>query len=441
MLDKDREIIIGKIKSGIILFLAALMVYQTGVLWFVNITNRNFLLNVFPILQQTTIPEGLEQLVIPWRIITIHGDGRFSAQYSNLTMTDSKSYGDMVLSHLLQKGRFVSAQSINYETLLTEAGYIYEYAFPMQAEWFTQGFNLRHSLLTDSGVTSFRKIIIRPPAYSIPGVHVFFLCENGYAYEFTVIPPESGGPSHFEHNIPIEAVGAYYLFTELPQGKQFLRYGEFVFNAIQVTNPYVDIHGGFSLDFIQGQVAGFFSNPAVIRPIVGNDVWVYRDVNTVVRYYAANVLEYINYRAIDRRAHASFESDFASAIQFLKRDVLVANETYLVDYREEDGQRVFYFNYVIGDTPLIMSQNWVRDFQLRYPIMITVSHGTVIRYRKLAFNFYIDKEIQLSARADFNNLMGRLGDDFTNVQLGYRIIGEDMKSLYWFVDERAFALP
>ena len=438
---RRRMMTLSRAKAVIILLLAALTIYQTGVLWFVNITNRNFLLNYFPFMQQAIIPEGLERLVTPWRIITVHGDGRFSVQYNGLVQSNFERYSDIVLSHLLQRGRFISVGQLDYETLLAEPAYIYEYAFPMEAEWFTLGFGQRGGLLTAQGMAPFRQVIIRPPAYGDINAHVFFLCENGYAYEFTVAPlGEGDGRDTFDHAVSPEASGAYYIFVDLPGGGGFIRHGEFAFYGVRVTNPYADIHGGLSLNFVQGQVAGFFSNPAVIRPIPGEDVWVYRDVNTVVRYYGTNVLEYISYRAIDRSGISSFVNDYAAAIHFLERDHLVINEAYLADFREEYGQRIFYFNYVIGDIPLIMPQNWPRGSQLSHPVIITVDHGIVVRYRKLAYNFHIDEETRMVARADFYNLANRLGEGFTDVRMGYRMANQYINNVTWFVDGLVFSL-
>jgi len=432
---------LSKAKNILVLLLAGLTIYQTGVLWFFNITNRNFLLNYFPFMQQASISEGLDRLVTPWRIITIHGDGRFSVQYNSLSRPNVERYGDIVLSHLLQRGSFVSAQRLDYGALLAESGYIYEYAFPMEADWFTQGFGQRDSLLTDQGLAPFRQVIIRPPAYGSIDAHVFFLCENGYAHEFTVPPLGTGdGRDAFEHMIPQEAVGAYYVFAELQEGEGFIRHGEFVFHGVQVTNPYADVHGGLSLNFVQGQVAGFFSNPAVIRPIPGDDVWVYRDVNTVVRYYGTNILEYISYRAIDRSGPSTFVNDYAAAVQFLERDHLVINETYLADFREEYGQRIFYFNYVIGNIPLIMPPNWPRNAELSHPIIVTVDHGIVVRYRKLAYNFHVDEETRIVAQADFYSLANQLRQGFTDVRLGYRMGNQYINNVNWFVDGLVFSL-
>ena len=374
---------LSRLKSILILFLAALAVYQTGLLWFVNITNRNFLLNYFPFLHQATIPEGADRLIIPWRIIAIQADGTINAQYNSLA--GSETYGHRVLSQLLQNGRFIAA-NYNPSSYFPYPAYIYEYAFPMDAEWFTKGFGQRSNVLTRTGLSPFRQVIIQPPAPDGPAApdrpadandyaHVFFLCENGYVYEFAVAPPD--GMDTYRHTVSLQ--GPYY--TLGPGG--FTR--KSLPPEIMHTNPYADDHGFFSMDFIQVQVSGFFSNPAAIRTTPREDVWVYRDVNTVVRYYVTNILEYVSYRAIDRTMPSSFVDDFAAAVLFVERDTLVNNEIYLADFRELDGRHIFYFNYVIGNMPL--PAGWHDN--LPYPIVVTVDHSTVVRYLKLAYNFHV----------------------------------------------------
>ena len=372
---------LSKIKSIIILFLAVLTIYQTGFLWFFNITGHTFLLNYFPFMQQVPVPEGAYNLVMPKRIIAAHKDGRFSVLYNGLQQADSFKYSHMVLSDMFQRGRFVAVHTAGLEAMLAFLGsqlYIYEYAFSMEAEWFTFGFGERGNVLTRPGVGSFRQIIICPPAYGETDIRIFFLCESGYAYEFAVALTDDIP----RHNVGAEAIGAYYTFED---GK-FIRYSHFY--GIAVSNPYADAHGAFSLSFIQDRVSGFFSNPAAIRDMAADDVWVYRDVNTVVRYYVTHVLEYISYRAVDRSAPSLFLNDYIAAFQFIERDHLIINEMYLARHREENGRRIFYFNYVVGNMPLTMPDNWPENAPLIYPIVVTVEHGTVIRYRKIAFNFY-----------------------------------------------------
>ena len=388
------KIRISKVKSILIVLLASLAVYQTGILWFVNITSHNFLANYFPFLHQEAIPEGADRLVVPRRIIISApengGNLTFAARYT--ITSDIRRYGDIVLSHLLQSGTFVSVTEPDAETLhyiLSGPGYIYEYAFPMDPEWFTRGFGQRSNILTarGSGMEPFRQVIIRPAAIvNGTNAHIFFISENGLVYEFTVPDPS-------DHIMPTVVEGPFY---RLENGR-FYRYNS-PFYGINLTNPYADAVG-VSLSHIKDQVSMFFSNPTAVRPIVGNDVWVFMDINTVVRYYVTHVLEYISYRAIDRSAPSSFINDFAVALQFTDRDHLVVNDFYLANFREENGQHIFYFNYIVDETPLPLPS---------HPIVVTVDHGTVVRYRKLAFNFHTDSQSQTYSQEEFAELLERL---------------------------------
>ena len=432
---REFKINISMLKSILIVVLAALTIYQTGVLWLVNITNRTFLFNYFPFLHQEAIPEGADRLVTPWRIIMADYDGSFKVKYNDLA--EARRYGDKVISHLFQGGAFVSSRPLDHELDVflsfyhyqTNPIYIYEYAFPMDAEWFTQGFGQRGNILTARGMGRFRQVVIVPPSYGKADARVFFLCEDAYVHEFTVTPQTSDG---FYTQVPEDFAGFNYIWDN----GQFIRHGDFFFYGVRVTNPYADAHGSFLMDFIENQVASFFNNPAAIETFEDGNVWIFRGVTTVVRYYATHVLEYISYRAIDRNVPSSFINDFAAAVRFLDRDHLVINDTYLAGFREDRGRNIFYFNYVINNTPLIMPQNWPLGSYLEHPIVITVDHGTVVNYRKLAFNFETNEELWGIASANFNNAA-----DFDDVRLGFRIGGRDIELLHWFANSRSFPVP
>ena len=425
---------VSNVKSVLIILLAVLTVYQTGVLWLVNLTNQSFLFNMLPFLNQELISESANRLVVPRRIILAHPDGRFSVQYND--MEGAREYGDKVLSHLFQGGSFVNSRPFTYQMDEFLANYqhapnpiyIYEYAFPMKAEWFTQGFGQRGNFLSSRIAAAFRRVIIVPPKYGEPNASVFFLCEEGYIHEFIVRPPNIGD---FDTNVPGDFLGFDYIWA----GEQFIRHGEFFFNGIHVTVPYADTHGGFTLHFVQDQVSHFFSNPAAIQQIIDRNVWIYRDASTVVRYYDANVLEFISYRAIDRNAPTSFVNDFSTAIQFIDRDPNIINDTYLADFRANGSQTIFYFNYVINNTPLVMPQNWPWSGHLPHPLIVVVDHGTVVNYRKLALNFITNEDVWGIANADFE------GSDFTDVNLGFRIGNRGIEVLHWFVNGRNFPVP
>jgi hypothetical protein len=428
---------VSKAKSLLIILLAALLVYQTGLLWFVNITNRHFFLNYLPFLHQAVIPERLDRLVRPRRIITIYGDGTFSAKYSRESMSYAKHYGDVVISHLLQSGSFAGTQTVDYGDLLAYPAYIYEYAFYMEPEWFTKGFGQRNSVLMSTNVGLFNRIIIRPPIYEGTDAEVFFICMNGYAHQFMINPPGGDGPDTFDHEIIPSNANPSYAFIE--PGGEFIRSGDFNFYGMRVINPYADVHRGLSMDFVMEQVAVFFNNPTNIQRNAGDEVWVYIQGNTVVRYYANQVLEYINYRTVDRSAPSTFLNDFSSAVQFVEADHLIANDFYLADFREEDGQWIFYFDYVIGDNPIIMPDDWPRDADLPAPIVVNVYHGTVVRYRKIALNFHVNEDRRLRSYANFE-ILPFSDFNLSDLQLGFRMSDSDQDNLFWFLNGRRILL-
>ena len=440
----DTKIILDKIKTISVLLLTALCIYQTGVLWFVNITNRNFLLNYFPFLQQAAIPEGFDNFIVPWRVFSALPDGSFSVRYKNLTHPDNDHYADMILSQLMTKGSFVDSYPLDNENILSFLAYpvfVYEYAFSMKAEWFSLGFGQRSGLLSRHGLETFRRVFIRPPDQYGFDAHVFFLCDEAYVYEFTVTLLLGGRHILTSADMDYSAhaseeAGPVYRFVPLAKGGHFIPYGEFEFYKLNITNPYADSHGVFALDFVRERVAGFFSNPAAIRTIVDSAVWVYRDVNTVVRYYDSHILEYLSYRAIDRSGSPSFISDFNAALQFIERDHLVTNDIYLAGFREDGDLHVFYFNYSINNTAIVMTDTALSP-RLEHPIVVTVDHGTVVRYRKLAFNFNLDKRQPVLAYADFHNKLHRFDGDFTDVRLAYRVTEDAVAMPYWFMDGRA----
>jgi hypothetical protein len=167
-------------------------------------------------------------------------------------------------------------------------------------------------------------------------------------------------------------------------GTFFRRGGEPPLSHFRVSNPYVNPYNELLLSFVRDQVEGFFNNPSLIRTI-GGDVWVFSDVNAVVRYHDTHVLEYTSYRAVDRSAPSRFVDNFAVAASFVARDALVVNEAYLAGYSEEgNGRHVFYFNFVAGNKPLILEES---------PVKVTVEHGTVMHYQRTAYQFFWDEGV------------------------------------------------
>lgn len=441
-------------KNFLIIALIALALYQTGRLWFINITNRNFFYTYFMSIVQPVIQDGHSDIVCPYRIVSGSGDGVFMIRYSGLDSTDAKQYGDTVLAALLKSGEFTAARPADYAALYSRPVYVYEYAFSMTSDIFARAFGQRGSVLTSRGLSKFTGVVIQPPTQEDETVRVFFLDEDK-AYEFILSKNNRQEPAaRYTYTIPpVEKTYIYYVSAAL-ENIEHTAPGLFIarwpangpnYRPITFTNPYANIYGDKLLSHIQTRVSSFFDNPAALDARTGADgVYTISSINTntVVRYYDRDILEYASYRAIDRSTAPNFMEDYSAALSFIHKDADIVNETYLAGYESTGDVNLFLFNYLINDMPLVMPAHWPSKAENGYPIEVTVDHGTVVRYKKLVYNFHIDESENLRGQLGYDGLMGSFyrvdGEEeaFTILrsQLGYRIESRQRLSLFWFVE-------
>ncbi|MCL1862499.1 MAG: hypothetical protein FWF78_02915 [Defluviitaleaceae bacterium] len=380
--------LIPLIKSTLILALAALAVFQVYRLWLVDLTNRNFGLYLqarFP----PAAPDGQGAFARPYRVISGAGDGAFLVIYSGIEESEEWAFGERALDAVLHRGVFRQVS----ELPLNEPVLIFEYAFDMCTEKFAQALGRRSDLLTDVGLDKFTGVAVVPPEVDGFALRVFFIGEE--IWEFMHVGDGFG--------FDIETVDA--------QRKHFVNRGYgFVphtplsglsYTAVVVQNPLQNPHGIFTLSHMRSEVAHFFDNPATIIPGVTLDnLYTFSNRNTMIRYLENSVLEYISYRAVGR-ASDNFFADFSAALAFITNDTGVINEIFLRQHEPLGRAHIFWFDYVIDNRPLVLAEEWRTGPRCNDPlysaIEVTVEHGRVVRYRRLAYNFVSDGLVWMDA--------------------------------------------
>jgi len=381
-------------KSVLIVGLAALAIYLSGRLWFIEFTNHNFV----PYVQARfapSVPDDASELVRPFRIIAGAGDGYFGALYGETAGAAFWAYGERVIASLLQNGHFVQIHDTGAQHILAYPVMVYEYAFDMDIAIFTQAFGRRaDTILTGRGIDSFRTIAVQPPYGNRNTANVFFIGENNIV-EFAVLPDGN----EFSVYMPSAAELARN-YTQAGSGLHFAMqlHRSFTYHPVLATNPYVNRAGFLHLSFIREQIEHFFDNPATINQGLSVDgVYTFSNLRTVVRYQPWDVVEYSSFRTIGRTSPTSFISDFSAAFAFVRSDPNIANEFYLAGFEHRGRETVFWFSYVIDNFPLGLAQPWYTGpdcaSPLIHPIEVVVDHGRVIRYRKISYNFTVDTTI------------------------------------------------
>ena len=385
-------------KSLLIIAMAALSVVLTARLWLMYIPNHNFIPYVRARFA-STVPDEVSALVRPFRIVQGSGDGYFSMLYSGIGGSEEWRYGTAVITSVLQSGSFIGRTETDLSHILDRPVLIYQYAFDMNAATFARAFGQRTgAALTDNGMSYFNAVAIHP----LESVHdgplsLFFIGEN-YMLEFSLLTiPRTIATGALVFDIPSAAYEIHkFVATANLEFVSRLTEPRYNHHPVLVTNPYLDHAGQLNLSHIRGQISHFFANPATINQgLNAVGVYTFNNLSTVVRYLPWDVIEYSSFRTITRSSPTTLLSDFSAAFAFVQNDPNVRNEFFLANYEYTvRGERIFWFNYTLGNFPLRLTENWYTgpdcETPLTHPIEVTVDNGRVIRYRRLVHNFTID---------------------------------------------------
>ena len=415
-----RRNIVPVLKSVLILALAALAVFQASQLWLVTITNRNFFLYMearFP----PAAPDGQSAWIHPMRIVYGPGCGHFNTIYSQTGYSPEWGYGRLALESMLASGDFVGAYEAGSVDFGAVPVLVFEYSFRIQAETFARALGRRNAgALSGTGIRSFNRVAVFPPGDYDASVFVVF-SDNVNEWHFRLPLGSRRHPAE-NYEFFIGDVDADELHFVWEDGGFSPRapFG-FAYYTVYALNPFQNAFGLLHLSTIRPRIEHFFDNPATIISSPSIDVYTFSNINIMVRYLQFDVLEYRSYRPIGGTVPANLMSDFSAALAFLRQDPYVVNEIFLMGYESRGREHVFRFNYVIGNFPFFMERNWptepgCRD-PLRAPLEVTVAHGRVVRYRRIAYSFHVGEP-------SFMNL-----DASGPISLGYPVSGEAPISL------------
>jgi hypothetical protein len=356
-------------KGLIIVALAALALFQTSQLWIVNITNRSFFLYS----NRSGMASGVSGIVRPFRLVSGLGDGLFTMRHSELGGSDTVLYGDAVFTELLANGYFLGESPLSYDFLTDSPVYLFEYAFTMPADIFARAYGMRPAVLTSRGVYAFNAAVILPPASENGYTHIIFTGEDTmWEYRVNVTGGYEAEPRNDDAGL--------YTWND---GFSILRPN--IVPPFVKRNPYENDFGEKLLDPIKSRVSHFFDNPATIKDVIGADgVYTFRNINTVVRYYDWDVLTYASYRPVLGEPNYDLLANYAAAVAFIKSDTLVINEVYLAGYTMDGDRCTFWFNYIAGGLPLVLS-DWDEPH-----IEVVTERGTVIKYKKLVYQYRVE---------------------------------------------------
>ncbi len=434
------------IKGLVIFSLVLLTFFQISELWFGGSSNTNFFYSFFSPVSSPINSENLSKAIKPYRIIAGEGDNKFLIKYSDIEIiTDSgvkksiqKDEMDKVILGLFEYGEFVKSGPVNWPEILQNKIMLAEYKFSMPTDVFTECYRIQKTTLS-SRFNKFDSIAIIP--LESGGISALFInnAENE-CHEYLVKSGDSNAMLNAIQSISVYNDKLYYTSSVLEgldafSGNVFLPkwdFDPFTYSSIVSINPYME-NGNILYSTIEKKIDVFFANPALKRPSNLNDVYTFSDENTVVRYYSDGILEYNNFKAVDSKPNCTFSSAFSSAIEFINNDSTIDGDFYLSDYTSaDDGTWVFFFDFVINDYPLILSQS----LSMPHSVEITVSYDRVTKYKHYAYTYELAEQAMAAVSSQFLNGIREESTYYDpaaidELTICYKVDDSQILKLYW----------
>ena len=444
----------NKFKNILIFVLALFAIYLTEWLWFDEISGHNFFysLRLDP-LKLPTIETSNSSFSDPYRIVTNFGNGTFVSIYEDIENSPQKDQGTEFITFMLRRGRFIKSSEIDWDYVFKNRSFIYDYNFAMPSDLFVESFNLNGNILT-SRFDSFTSIVFVPNMDSDERLIIIFLDEErDMMHEFTLDNQilstnilKTINSIQSDNSYPILISSKQSAFRKFKKNI-FIPQIEMVnFPLVKKNNPYTENRSAL-LYTIRGNILNFFDNPASVWDHHPNDVFIYSDENTVVKYFGQDILEYSDYRPIDKSNSNSVVRNYESAINFIRSDDKIINNYFLSKFETDNNKHTFYFDLTINNYPILLSEEYLfnNDLALQSSIEVTVENESIIQYKKLAYN-YESVKTDLETNVSFVNFLNQIdralevdeaGEiNFSSILMGYKVEkrnnlqNEDLK-LYW----------
>jgi len=375
--------------------LVMLCVYQTGRLWFDDLSDRNFFYNVMGMsknVSNVVKSEGINGIK-PWRMF-----GFYPGENAEFKIIDSsrkdfyeiEKYIDSILTDALQSKNKLIVKELNWEELWKEKSIVYEYAAKVPSEIYTNGFN---NILNIKEEFYFDKMFIVPATLINKMTKCYFVDEEkNKMYEIKVEIENANISSKLIKSLDnIKDTSISYSSTKENNLKKFSKN---VFLPSQEQNLYkVKVEKPFLKDGLTDKVEveeyvdNYFSNPYLkMYSMKEGKRYKYQDDKITVEYSVDGLLEYKVHKITGESKMLELEDAIKIALNFLKKDELLKeNQYYLVDYKYEKDGIILYYDYKFDEFAYIQSSDMKETVGMKNGIEVFVQGDIVKNYKRVLF--------------------------------------------------------
>lgn len=416
---------VGFVKNSIITFFVLLAIYQTAKLWFEDFSSHNFFYELFSVENSVEIDEGafftLESIFVN------RNDEKIKKFSSDIYTSEFKPVFDKAINLVAEKGCFIFSGKLDWDSVLSSKSVIYQYSTHIVPHDIAMMFGFKKSIMDPVSVDIDTVCII--PSASVPEyidvifansetntAYTFRLENNNYIYDLSDTISGMNESKDGELYYISTAKNGFDIFDKNIFIPNWSGAG-FGYNTVEMVNPFEE-EGSVLMNRLEKNIDIFFDNPAAKWTSQVNNVYTYSDENTVLKYYTTGVLEYSGYNTVTDSSQGSFYDDYKQAIAFIAKDTNIKNEYYLKKYEKDSEKTVLYFDYKIGNFPIMLSEDIKKNIEMSSVIEVTVANGRVSKYKRFVYNFSLNRSYQTFVVENFLEVIDSVLAKNQSEQLG-----------------------
>ncbi len=442
-----------KIMNFVIVALVITAICQTGELWLEGTNGHNFfyaLTNYF-----TSDKQGADgDVLLATRYAVGEGEGTFSVYYpdevGNSAMLDmaNRALGEI----LSQKETVPQKSTADWKEILANRCIVMQYDFMIASEEYLVNYK---ELKTNQKLEQFDYITIVPAKRSGEESQAYFV--NSETNECVLFRGDGSGASTALYEaLTTEDSDMLYVSTGQRTSASVLWRNMFLPQWARLPYQYAALEREFVFEkdgepsraTLENTVKNFFRNFSVDWSERNEDgIYTFSDSETVVKYYPEEkVLEYYSYENYAGDERTGLLEGYQICCNFLKNDNSLQTDIYLANIeRTINNEVIYYFDYVVDDLPVNLSQSLRDRIGSPHAIEVTLRNQAVKEYRRYAVNFsqMVEKDERINvqfidALDDANKTYKAIVEekditDVKNISLGYHVDLTGSMRLKWFV--------
>ncbi|MBR6401162.1 MAG: hypothetical protein IKS17_08100 [Firmicutes bacterium] len=356
-----------------------LAIYQTTELWFDEVSSHNF----FSFISSGSTLSSRARLCGLDGIVVNRGENKTAVFHRESVLdTQYREEFDKLVTAAVNKGE-VKAGQIDWTHIFNNKCVVYSFVQPISAQEIRRGFGISKGRLTEPKQVSM--ILLVPN--KTENVVQAYVSDNEKTMIYSLKRADLaqkgtdaiGKFSEQANNCISSRASGFNIFIK----NIFIPLPQESINTINVTNPVTD---GVTIDTkaLENIADGFFENPAVKWSSVINGVYSYSDEENVVKYNLKGVLEYSGYvsGSGEDEQGQNVVQNYSAALDFLKKDKGIKNDVVLKKITENTERTQFFFDYAINGVETAMSDELKQGLEMHAAIEMTVSRGSVVKYRR-----------------------------------------------------------